>query len=49
VNNKKLQKPGNINTLDLNNNINNIKVNKCKMTHVKNTKSTDLLSFRNNI
>ena len=49
VNNKKLQKPGNINTLDLNNDINNIKVNKCKMTHVKNTKSTDLLSFRNNI
>ena len=49
VNNKKLQKPGNINTLDLNSNINNIKVNKCKMTHVKNTKSTDLLSFRNNI
>ena len=48
-NNKKIQKPRNINNLDLNNNINNIKVNKGKMGHVKNTKSTDLLLFRNNI
>ena len=48
-NNKKMKKPENINNLDINNNINNIKVNKCKMGHVKNTKSTDLLLYRNNI
>ena len=46
---KKMQKPKNIGILDLNNNDNNIKVNKCKIGHVKNIKSTDLISFRNNI
>ena len=49
ANNKKMKKSENINNLDLNNNINNIKVNKCKMGHVKNTKSTDLFLYRNNI
>ena len=50
-NKKKMQKPKNIGVLDLNNNNNdnNIKVNRCKIGHVKNTKSTDLVSFRNNI
>ena len=50
-----------INTLDINNinlrnsdinpisNNNNIQVKKRKFGHVKNTKSTDFVSFRNNI
>ena len=33
----------------ISNNHNNIKVKKCKFGHVKNTKSTDFVSFRNNI
>ena len=43
------KKPKNMSTLNLNNHINNIETNKCNLRHVKNTKSSDLISFRNNI
>ena len=54
-NSKKVLKENNINTLDFNNNnnndngINNLKVKKIKFGHVKNIKSSDLTSYRNNI
>ena len=52
-NNKKGQKMININTLDIDNNndnaTNNLKVKKIKFGHVKNIKSSDLTSYRNNI
>ena len=43
------KKPKNMSTLNLNNHINNIETNKYNLRHVKNTKSSDLISFRNNI